>query len=205
MDVAVLTFDGFNELDSFMAAALLNRLSAEGVRAQIVSPTPQVTSKNGVQVMAQQGLAFAAEADAVIIGSGTRSDAVSRDPAILRQLRLDPSRQLIASQCSGAFLLAALGLVEPGRPVCTDLTSAPLVKEMGFTVPGKPFHVEGNVASAGGCLSATYIAAWIAARALGVEAAERMIWGAAPVGEKDAYVAQALSAVRPFLRMAEAA
>ena len=205
MDVAVLTFDAFNELDSFIAAALLNRLSAEGVRAQIVSPTPQVVSKNGIVVMAQQRLAFAAQADAVIIGSGIKSDEIARDPAILRQLRLDPSRQLIASQRSGALVLAALGLVEPGRPVCTDLTSAPHVKAMGFTVPGKAFHAEGNVASAGGCLSATYIAAWIAARAFGIEAAERMIWGAAPVGEKDAYVAQALSAVRPFLRMAEAA
>lgn len=205
MDVAVLTFDAFNELDSFVVAALLNRLDAEGVRAHIVAPSARVVSKHGIVVEAQQPLAFAAQADAVVIGSGMKSEELSRDAGLLAALRLDPARQLIASQCSGALVLAALGLVGPGRQLCTDLVSAPKVKALGFNVPGRPFHAEGNVASAGGCLSSQYIAAWIAGRALGVEAAERMIWGAAPVGEKDAYVDRALSAVRPFLRVAEAA
>jgi hypothetical protein len=39
VQVAVLTFDGFNELDSFVAAAILNRLSGEGVTAHITAPT----------------------------------------------------------------------------------------------------------------------------------------------------------------------
>lgn len=30
MQIAVLTFDGFNELDSFIAAGILNRLKAMG-------------------------------------------------------------------------------------------------------------------------------------------------------------------------------
>lgn len=200
MNVAVLTFEAFNELDSFIVAALLNRLSGEGVRAYITAPAEQVTSKNGVVVAAQRPLEFANEADAVIIGSGMKSAEVAADPKIRTALRLDPSRQLIASQCSGAFLLAALRLVEPGRPICTDLASAPSIKALGFTTPGKPFHVEGDVASAGGCLSSQYVAAWIAARLKGVEAAERMIWGAAPVGEKDAWVERAITAVRPFVR-----
>lgn len=205
MNVAVLTFEGFNELDSFVVAALLNRLKPEGVSAYITAPGGQATSKNGVTVAAQRPLAFANEADVVVIGSGMKSDQLAADPAIGGALQLDPSRQLIASQCSGAFLLASLGLVEPGRPICTDLTSAPAVRALGFTTPGKPFHAEGNVASAGGCLSAQYLATWIAGRLLGLEAAERMIWGAAPVGEKDAWVERALSAVRPFLRVAEPA
>ena len=33
MQVAVLTFDGYNELDSFIAAAILNRLKTKGWRA----------------------------------------------------------------------------------------------------------------------------------------------------------------------------
>jgi transcriptional regulator GlxA family with amidase domain len=206
MNVAVLTFDGFNELDSLVVAALLNRLADEGVRAFITAPTHEVTSKNGLTVRAQRGLDFASTADAVVIGSGVHAEAHAADADLLGRLDLDPARQLIVSQCSGAFMLAALGLVEPGRPICTDLSSAPGIKALGFTSPGKPFHAEGDVASAGGCLSSQYVAAWIAGRALGMEAAERMIWGAAPVGEKDAYVQRALSAVRPFLmRMLESA
>lgn len=205
MNVAVLTFDAFNELDSFVVAALLNRLSEEGVCAYITAPTEEVVSKNGLVVKAQRPLTFAAEADAVVIGSGMKSAEIAADPKIRAALKLDPTRQLIASQCSGAFLLAALKLVEPGRSICTDLTSAPSIKALGFTTPGKPFHVEGDVASAGGCLSSQYIATWIAARLKGVEAAERMIWGAAPVGEKDAWVERSLAVVRPFLRLIEAA
>ncbi len=35
MQIAVLTFDGFNELDSFIAAAILNRVKAKGWKAHI--------------------------------------------------------------------------------------------------------------------------------------------------------------------------
>ena len=44
LQIAVLTFDGFTELDSFVAAAILNRLAAKGWKAHITSPTPEVTS-----------------------------------------------------------------------------------------------------------------------------------------------------------------
>lgn len=30
MDIAILTFDGFNELDSFIALGILNRMKTEG-------------------------------------------------------------------------------------------------------------------------------------------------------------------------------
>lgn len=200
LKIAILTFDAFNELDSFVAAALLNRLATDGVEAQITSPTDTVVSRSGVVVGAQRPLSFAREADAVIIGSGMKSDEIASDPQILEELKLEPSRQLIASQCSGALILSALGLVSVGHAVCTDLVTAPLLKTRGYQVAGKPFHAEGNVASAGGCLSAQYLATWIAARLLGLEAAERMIWGAAPVGEKDAWVERALAVVRPFVR-----
>ena len=39
MQIAILTFDGFNELDSFIASGLINRLSGKGWAARITSPT----------------------------------------------------------------------------------------------------------------------------------------------------------------------
>ena len=63
MQIAVLTFDGFNELDSFIAAAMLNRLRSKGWQAHITSPTEEVTSMNGVTVRRQKPISFAAEAD----------------------------------------------------------------------------------------------------------------------------------------------
>ncbi|MGR4864409.1 DJ-1/PfpI family protein [Caulobacter sp. LARHSG274] len=197
MQIAVLTFDGFNELDSFIAAAILNRLRGKGWQAHITAPTETVVSMNGVTVRRQQPMAFAAEADAVIIGSGIRTREVVADPALLAQIRLDPARQLIAAQCSGTLVLAKLGLVA-GVPACTDLTTKPWVIEAGVEVIDAPFFAHGNVATAGGCLASQYIAAWMLLRGAGRAEAEAAIHYVAPVGEKDQYVARAMAVVSPF-------
>jgi transcriptional regulator GlxA family with amidase domain len=198
MQIAILTFDGFNELDSFIAAGILNRMRAKGWMAHITSPTPEVTSMNGVTIRRQKPLDFAAEADAVLVGSGIRTRAIAADPALLSAIRLDPGRQLVGAQCSGALLLAKLGLLG-GLPACTDLTTKPWVIEAGVEVLDAPFVAHGNVATAGGCLASQYLAAWMIARLAGVEDAEAAIRYVAPVGQKEAFVRQALAAVGPYL------
>ena len=198
MQIAVLTFDGFNELDSFVAAAILNRLRGQGWEAHITAPTPHVTSMNGVTIERQQPLDFAAKADAVIIGSGIRTREIAADPLMLGRIRLDPARQLVAAQCSGTLLLARLGLIGD-LPACTDLTTKPWVIEAGVEVLDAPFVAHGNVATAGGCLASQYLAAWIIARLADVAAAEEALHYVAPVGEKADYVERAMAAVRAFL------
>ena len=66
-------------------------------------------------------------------------------------------RQLIGSQCSGALVLAKLGLLE-GRPACTDLHTKKWVVESGVAVIDQPFYAESNIATAGGCLASQYTA-----------------------------------------------
>ena len=199
MRIAILTFDGFNELDSFIALGLLNRLGAQGWKAEITSPSAHVTSMNGVTVQAQQPLEFANKADAVIFGSGIYTRAIAENSSLLDRLQLDPLRQLIGSQCSGALLLARLGLLAD-MPACTDLTTKPWLVQAGVRVnDDAPFHARGPIATAGGCLSAQYLAAWMMVRGAGVEAATQALHYAAPVGEKDAYVERLLSVVRPFI------
>ena len=70
MNIAILTFDGFNELDSFIALGILNRMKGSGWNIQITCPTDEVTSMNGLKVKAQQPLEFANMADVVLFGSG---------------------------------------------------------------------------------------------------------------------------------------
>jgi transcriptional regulator GlxA family with amidase domain len=163
MQIAILTFDGFNEIDSFVAGSILNRLRPEGWAAYIVSPTPVVTSMNGVRIERQKPLEFASEADAVIVGSGTQTRTIAADADLLARLRLNPSRQLIGAQCSGALLLAKLGLLE-NVPACTDIITKPWVVEAGVEVLDAPFYASGNIATAGGCLASQYLAAWIMLR-----------------------------------------
>ncbi|AMG75091.1 MULTISPECIES: DJ-1/PfpI family protein [Sphingopyxis] len=199
MQIAVLTFDGFNELDSFIAAAILNRLRGQGWAAHITAPTARVTSMNGVAIDRQKPLEYAEEADAVIVGSGVRTREIAADPAILDRIRLDPARQLVGAQCSGTLLLAKLGLIGD-LPACTDLTTKPWVIEAGVEVLDAPFVAHGNVATAGGCLASQYLAAWVIARLADEAAAEEALHYVAPVGEKALYVERAMAAVRPFLR-----
>ena len=198
MKIAILTFDGFNELDSFIALGMLNRLGSQGWKAEITSPTSHVTSMNGVTVQAQRPLEFANEADAVIFGSGIYTRAIAGNSKLMDRLRLDPVRQLIGAQCSGTLLLARLGLIAD-VPACTDLTTKPWVIEAGVRVIDAPFHARGPIATAGGCLSAQYLAAWMMIKRAGPEAAAQALHYVAPVGEKDAYVERLLAVVKPFL------
>ena len=204
MRIAILTFDGFNELDSFIAAGILNRMRAKGWEACIAAPTLEVTSMNGVRIQRQEPLEFAADADAVLIGSGIRTREVAADPALLSRIQLDPARQLIGAQCSGTLLLAKLGLIG-NLPACTDLTTKPWVIEAGVEVLDAPFVAHGNVATAGGCLASQYLAAWTIARLASVRDAEEAIHYVAPVGEKAAYVERAMAVITPFVERSLAA
>ncbi|MDM0066317.1 DJ-1/PfpI family protein [Variovorax sp. J31P207] len=198
MHIAILTFDGFNELDSLIALGVLNRIKKPDWRVTLCCPTAEVTSMNGVTVRAQSSLADARDADAVVVGSGVRTREVVDDPALMGRLAFDSGRQLIAAQCSGALILARLGLLG-GVPACTDLTTRPWVQAAGVEVLNQPFHARGNVATAGGCLASPYLAAWIIARTEGPEAARAALHYVAPVGEKEAYVANAFGQIAPYL------
>jgi len=50
MHVAILTFEGYNELDSLIALGVLNRVHAADGRVSIASPRPRVRSMNGVVI-----------------------------------------------------------------------------------------------------------------------------------------------------------
>ena len=201
MQIAVLTFDGFNELDSFVAAGILNRMKAQGWAAHITSPTENVTSMNGVSIQRQMPLEFAADADAVLIGSGIKTREISENVDLLARIYLDPERQLIGAQCSGTLLLAKLGFIGD-LPACTDLTTKPWVIAAGVNVIEAPFVAHGNVATAGGCLASQYLATWMIARGGSMRDAEEAIHYVAPVGEKQMYVDRAVSVVAPFIKAA---
>jgi transcriptional regulator GlxA family with amidase domain len=201
MHIAILTFEGFNELDSMIALGILNRVKKPDWRVSIASPTARVRSMNGLVVEAQASLREASEADAVIVGSGRQTRQVVADPALMAQLQLDPTRQLLGAQCSGTLVLAKLGLLGNVR-ACTDLITKPWVEEAGVCVLNQPFVAEGNVATAGGCLASHYLAAWMIARLEGVEAARSALSYVVPVGEKDEYIERAMRNVTPYLEAA---
>lgn len=67
MHIAILTFDGFNELDSLIAFGMLSRITLLGDtnwRVSIASPTARVTSMNGLTLDAHIDLHQATTLDA---------------------------------------------------------------------------------------------------------------------------------------------
>lgn len=177
MNIAILTFEGFNELDSFIAAGILNRMKEFGWNVQITSPTQFVTSMNGVKIEAQQQLEFANNADVVLFGSGIFTRDIAKDKTILDRLSLNSNKQLICAQCSGTLILSVLGLLND-LPACTE-------KE--------------NIATAGGCMASSYLSTWIITKLAGVEKASSAIHYVSPVGEKEENVKHCLEVITPYL------
>jgi transcriptional regulator GlxA family with amidase domain len=198
MHIAILTFEGFNELDSLIALGILNRVRKPDWRVSITCPSAEVRSMNGVVLKAQASLDDASQADAVMVGSGALTREAVADAALMSRLKLDPARQLLGAQCSGTLVLAKLGLLQ-GVPACTDSTTKPWVEAAGVQIVNQPFIANGNVATAGGCLASQYLAAWVIARLEGVEAARNAMHYVAPVGEKDEYVERAMRNIMPSL------
>ena len=140
MRIAVLTFDGFNEIDSFVALAMLNRVKS--LQALIVCPVQQVASMNGVVVQSQAPLSFARDADAVIevaAATSTPGAGFSLDGEL--ELTDDDRAQRLALVFASRGLRMSLA--------CTDSTTKPWVEEAGIRVLDEPFVAHGNVATAG--------------------------------------------------------
>jgi transcriptional regulator GlxA family with amidase domain len=196
--IAVLTFEGFNEIDSFVVLSMLNRVRRPGWKAEITAPTATVASANGVRIERQQPLEFARTADVVIVGSGWKTRDVVADPAIMAELRFDPARQLVTAQCSGALVLAKLGHLRD-LPACTDNLTRPWVLEAGVRVVDQPFIAAGNIATAGGCLASHYLATWILARTAGRDVAAEVLDYVTPVGQQADWAARAFAAIDPYV------
>lgn len=198
MHIAILTFDGFNELDSLIALNILNRVKKPDWRVTLACPSQSVTSMNGVTLNAQSTLVDACAADAIIIGSGMKTREIANNAVLMASLKLDTTRQFIGAQCSGALLLAKLGLLN-NIPACTDLSTKPWLQETGVKVLDQAFYARGNLATAGGCLASPYLAAWLIIKTEGEEAAKQALHYVAPVGEKEEYVSRAINNIAPYL------
>lgn len=197
--VAIVVFDGFSELDTFVTFGLLNRLSAFGLKAELVAPSARITSMNGVTIDTPQPLEFANEAEAVVFAGGLYIRAIAENSAVIDRLALDPLRQLIGGQCSGTLLLARLGLLAD-VPASTDVASKPWMIQAGVRVADDtPFHARGPVATAGGPLAAHYLATWLMWRSAGLDLATQTLNQVAPVGQRQDWTERLLSVVRPFM------
>ena len=198
MKISVLTFQGFNEIDSLVAFRMLKWLGKKDWDIKICCPEAEVTSMGGLTIRAQSMLEDATTADAVIVGSGKLTRDIVADANIMSRIKLDPKRQAIAAQCSGTLMLAKLGLLN-NVPASTDSVTKPWVQDAGIEVLNQPFYAKDRVATAGGCLASAYLTAWVIIMLDGVGTASKVLHYFAPVGEKDEFVERALKNISPYL------
>jgi putative intracellular protease/amidase len=160
MKIAIVIFDKFTDIDLFLMWDLLNRVRLDDWSVRILGENESHLSATGISIATQGRIEEANDADAVLFvsGQGTRAKMIDKD--WLSRFRLNPERQFIGSICSGALILAALGLLE-GKTATTYPTSKAALENFGVEVVEKPFVSSGRVATAGGCLAQQYLISWI--------------------------------------------
>ncbi|MDQ3652994.1 MAG: DJ-1/PfpI family protein [Acidobacteriota bacterium] len=182
MKISIITFDDFTDLDLYFMWDLLKRVEHPDWKVQILSDHCCPVSSTGVKAQTHGRLEEADTSDVVLFTSGPGTRRKIYDEPFLAAFNLDSSRQMIGSMCSGALILAALGLLE-GKRATTYPTSRKLLQSMGVKVVEEPFVREGNVATAAGCLAAQYLVGWVIDELIGVDERKRVMKSIQPVGE----------------------
>lgn len=198
MKISILTFDGFNEIDSFVALNVLNRVKADDWDVKVACFSEKAVSMNGVEVFQQETFEDATYSDAVIVGSGRNTKEHIGNAELMSSIRLSSDEQLICSQCSGVLILDELNILKE-QEVCTDAVTRPALQKEGYRVLEQPFHAQDNIAMAGGCLGGQYLAGWLIASLLNEQVAKDALRCVAPVGEEDIYVERAFNNIRDYI------
>jgi len=180
--IVLVAFDDFTDLDLILVWDLLNRVHVPGWSVRILGEAAFHRSMTGLTIPTHGHIGEAGEADAVLFTSGKGTRVKIQDPAYLAHFSLDVNRQLIGSICSGALLLAALGLLD-GKRATTYPSAKSLLEAYGVEVVERPIVIEGNIATAGGCLAGQYLAGWVIERLVGNVIAQAVITSCQPVGE----------------------
>ncbi len=180
--VAIVIFDDFTDLDLFLMWDLLNRVKVADWSVRILGERDAHVSKTGISIATKGRLEEANDADAVLFVSGSGTRERIADENWLSTFKLDPARQMIGSICSGALILAKLGLLD-GKTATTYPTTKPLLESFGVKVVEEPFVGHGNVATAGGCLAQQYLIGWVVESLAGTEWSDLILKSIQPVGE----------------------
>jgi transcriptional regulator GlxA family with amidase domain len=177
MRTEILIYDGFDELDAFGPYEVL----AEGGFdvALVTHPaTDRITTARGAIVVPDRQLSDRPELLVVPGGGWTKRPPkgawaeVQRGvlPRVIAERHAAGAR--IASVCTGAFLLAAGGLLD-GRPATTHWNDVDDLEEMGIRVIRDARAVDdGDIMTAGGVTSGIDLALWIVEQEKGREAAD---------------------------------
>jgi transcriptional regulator GlxA family with amidase domain len=186
MKVAIVIYDGFDDLDAVGPYEVLRNAQAAGqpIEVSLVTrePAERVTSSHGMSV-APQGV-LDDSFDLVVVPGGawaTRSELgawgeVQRGelPAALE--RLHEAGTTMASVCTGAMLLSAAGITR-GRPATTHAVALEALREEGAEVVEERVVDDGDLVTAAGVTAGIDMALWLVEREFGRDLADAVARG----------------------------
>lgn len=180
----IVAFDQFTDVDVFLPWDLLNRvrLREKDWQVKIVGTHEKHTSVCGIELAMHGTVEECNTADLVFFASGPGTRQLIGQADYLRRFRLDPDRQVIGSMCSGALVLAALGLLD-GLTATTYPTAVEQLRGFGVEVVSQPLVTHDNIATAAGCLAAVDLVSWMIGRLLGTSIADEVVASVQPVGK----------------------
>lgn len=182
MKIAIVIFDKFTDIDLWLMWDLLNRVRIENWEVKIVGEKDVHLSATNIEIKTHGRIEEANDADAVLFVSGQGTRDRIADENWLAKFDLNAEKQFIGSICSGALILARLGLLE-GKTATTYPTSKMLLESFGVEVVEKPFVAHGRIATAGGCLAQQYLIGWIVENLADKTWRDLIVQSIQPVGE----------------------
>jgi transcriptional regulator GlxA family with amidase domain len=183
VEVAVLVFDGFDELDAIGPYEVLANAAQLGadlrVRLLTLRPADEVTGSHSLRIRPDGSLDE--QIDLVIVPGGGWNDRAERGawyeaqqkelPATIA--RLHDADATIASVCTGAMLLSAGGITR-SRPATTHHGALDELREQGADVVEARVVDDGDLLTAGGVTSGLDLGLWLVEREWGVELAKKV-------------------------------
>jgi len=186
----IVAFDRFTDVDVFLPWDLLNRVRFrdKDFSVRIVGPSTTHRSVCGLELPMHADLEECNIADLVYFSSGPGTREFIKNDALLKRFRLDPNNQIICSMCSGALILAALGILE-GISATTYPTAVEELRGFGIEVEtAKHLVTHGNIGTAAGCLAAVDLMGWAIEKMYDPKVRQDVIASVLPVGQGQACI-----------------
>ncbi|QZP38085.1 DJ-1/PfpI family protein [Halobaculum magnesiiphilum] len=198
MDIAVLLYEGFDELDAVGPFEVFRNAEAAGAdfHTELVSldGPGTVTASHGMRVEAEGDLPEPGDLDLLVVPGGGWNDRSEAGAWAEYERGAIPevvaahhdAGATVASVCTGGMLLSKAGVFD-GRPAVTHASALEDLRDTDADVREERVVDDGDVLSAGGVTSGIDLALHIVEREAGAEIAESVATTMEYTRQHDAY------------------
>jgi len=174
MQIAIIVFDGFDELDAIGPYEVFRHAARRGAEldATLVTLTDieEIVAAGGLRMHPHGTLGKAPDIVLVPGGQGVTGEMERGDlPAVIRGLH--EAGTTVATVCTGALLAASAGITA-GRPATTHHAALGALRDAGAEVIEARVVDDGDLVSAGGVTCGLDLALWLVEREFGADLAD---------------------------------